>query len=102
MCCLFAALVLLGPRAAILIWWLADQPRWEAAFNNFLWAFAGFFIAPWTTLAWVLVAYNGTSGFDWIWIGMGIITDIASWTSGAYSGRQRYRTPPGYPPPPIQ
>lgn len=92
MCCLFASLVMLGPRAAILIWWLIDQPRWEAAFNNFLWAFVGFIFAPWTTLMWVSVARGGVTGFDWFWLGLGVVADISSWTSGAWSGRNRYAT----------
>lgn len=90
MCCLFAAMVLIGPRAAILVWWLIDTVRWEAAFNNFFWAFAGFVVAPWTTLSWALVAGNGVKGFDWIWLGMGILLDLGSWSSGAWSGRSRY------------
>ena len=90
MCCLFAVFVLLGPRAEILVWWLVDQERWEAAFSSFFWAFAGFFVAPWTTMMWVLVGTNGATGFDWIWLGLAIITDIGTWTSGAYSGRRRY------------
>lgn len=93
MCCLFATLILIGPRAAILVWWLIDSERWEAAFSNFFWAFAGFFVAPWTTLFYALVAHNGVTGFDWIWIGLGILSDIGTWTSGAWSGRQRYYSP---------
>ncbi len=90
MCCLFATLALVGPRAAILVWWLIDTSRWEAAFNNFWWAFAGFIFAPWTTLMWAAVAQGGVTGFDWFWLGLGIVADISSWTSGAWSGRNRY------------
>ena len=93
MCCLFTVLVFLGPRAAILVWWLLDTARWEAAFDNFFWAFAGFIFAPWTTLFYVLVANGGgISGFDWIWIGLGILADLASWFGGGVSGRRRYAT----------
>ncbi|MEA1903731.1 MAG: hypothetical protein U9N56_09420 [Actinomycetota bacterium] len=90
MCCLFASMVLIGPRAAILVWWLIDSARWEAAFANFFWAFAGFFVAPWTTLAWTLVAHNGATGFDWFWLGFGILADLGSWGSGAWSRRGTY------------
>ena len=55
MCCLLAALLLIGPRAGILVWWLIDQARWMAAFSgSFLWPLLGFIFVPWTTLAWVL------------------------------------------------
>ena len=92
MCCLLATLAFFGPRAAILVWWLIDMARWEAAFSNFWIAFVGFIFAPWTTLAWALVAHNGVRGFDWIWLGLGVLADIASWSSQGWTGRQRYAT----------
>lgn len=93
MCCFFTALVLAGPRAAILIWWLIDFDRWELAFNNFLWAFVGFLFAPWTTLAWVAVwSPRGIVGFDWVILGLAIFADVASYTGGLYGNRDRAAT----------
>lgn len=89
MCCLFTVLALLGPRAAILVWWLFDQARWEAAFDNFFWAFAGWVFAPWTTMVWALVANGGVTGFDWVWLGIGILADLGSYGSGAWSRSHR-------------
>ncbi len=91
MCCLFGALVLAGPRFAILVWWIIDQTRWQLAFDNFLVAFIGFFLAPWTTLTYVVVFRGGVTGFDWIILGIGILADAGSWTGGGRSGR-RYQT----------
>ncbi len=91
MCCLFASLVLIGPRFGILMWWLIDQVRWNLAFDNFFYAFAGFFLAPWTTLMYVSVFPFGITGFDWVILGMGVLADFASWTSGGLSSR-RYET----------
>jgi hypothetical protein len=94
MCCLFATLVALGPRAAILIWWLLEPVRWNAAFDTFIWPFLGFLIAPWTTLMWVIVAPGGVNGFDWVWIGIAVMMDVFSWFGGAYTNRgrvQQYR-----------
>ena len=51
-CAVFSTLFLLGPRAAIIIWWIAQPGRWDAAFSSWLWPLIGFFIAPWTTLMW--------------------------------------------------
>jgi len=90
MCCLFGTMALLGPRAAVLVWWLIDTDRWRAAFDNFFWAFLGFLFLPWTTLALVAVAGNGVLGFDWIILGLGLLLDVASYSSSAYGGRQRY------------
>jgi len=90
MCCLVATMGLLGPRAAILVWWLLDQSRWEEAFDNFLWAFFGLLFLPWTTLIFVLVAPRGTiTGFDWVWLAFGLITDLGSYVGSRY-GQQDY------------
>ena len=94
MCCLLTTLFLLGPRAAILVWWLLDTTRWELAFNAFWVAFVGFLILPWTTLTWVLVAPTGNAtGFDWVWLGLGLLADVAGYIGGGYGNRERY---PGY------
>ena len=90
MCCLFATLVFIGPRAGILVWWLIDPDRWRLAFDNFLWAWVGLFLAPWTTLMWVAIFPGGVTGFDWIWLVLGILADITSWFGGGWSGRRRY------------
>jgi len=93
MCCFFTTLVLFGPRLAILIWWLVQPMRWRLAFEKFgmpfLWEFLGFLFLPWTTIMYVLVAPAGVTGFDWIWLGLGLLADIASYSGGAYSGRDR-------------
>ena len=89
MCCVIAALFALGPRAAILIWWLVDQVRWNAAFDTFLIPLLGFLILPWTTLMWVLVFPGGVDGFDYIWLGIGVAFDLFSWFGGGYTNRGR-------------
>lgn len=90
MCCLVAALMILGPRAGILVWWLVDQSRWESAFDNFFWAFLGFVFLPWTTIFFVLVAPNGRiNGFDWVWLTIGLMFDLGSYLSSR-SGRTAY------------
>lgn len=88
MCCFLTVLVFIGPRAAILVWWLIDPDRWEVAFDNFIWAILGFVFVPWTTLMWAAVAPGGVNGFDFIWLAIAILADVAQWTSG-YWGRRR-------------
>jgi hypothetical protein len=91
MCCFFATLMTLGPRAAILVWWLVDTARWEAAFSSFFWAFLGFFFLPWTTLSWVAVwSPSGLTGFDWVILALGLFIDIASYSASEYGRRERY------------
>jgi hypothetical protein len=89
MCCIFAALFALGPRAAIFIWWLIEPLRWQAAFDTVLWPIIGFFILPWTTLMWLVVAPGGISSFDWVWIAIAVAMDVFGWFGGAYSNRGR-------------
>jgi hypothetical protein len=91
MCCFFAALFALGPRAAILVWWIFDAARWEAAFSNFIWAFLGFIFLPWTTLSWVAVwSPGGLKGFDWFILALGVLLDIGSYATSEYGRRERY------------
>ena len=93
MCCFFTTLLFLGPRSAILIWWLVDTARWEAAFSSFLWPLLGFIFVPWTTLMYVLVERGGVTGFDWVWMGLAVLTDISMYAGGGYGNRDRV---PGY------
>lgn len=90
MCCPLIILMLFGPRAAILIWWLADQVRWDNAFDTFLIPLLGFFFLPWTTLAYVLVFPGGVEGFDFIWLVIAVLADLGAW-GGGYRNRERIR-----------
>jgi hypothetical protein len=89
MCCLFSTLFLLGPRAAIVVWWILDPTRWNHAFGSVFWPIIGFLIAPWTTLMWVIVAPGGVRGLDYLWLGLAIALDIATWSGGAKNGVDR-------------
>ena len=92
MCCLLTVLMFIGPRAAILVWWLMDSARWTNAFTgSFIWPLLGFIFLPWTTLMYVLVASNGNIvGFDWIWLGLGVLADLSSYGGGGYGNRDRF------------
>lgn len=90
MCCLFTTLLFLGPRAGILVWWLIQPIRWEAAFNTFIWPFLGFLFLPWTTLMYVAVlGANGIVGFDWVWLAIAVVMDIGMYAGGGYGNRNR-------------
>jgi hypothetical protein len=95
MCCFFTTLMLLGPRFAFLVYWLIRPIQVELAFAafNFPWlvGLLGLIFAPWTSLMYVLIF--PLNGFDWIWLGLGIAADIASYM-GAYGNRRKV---PGYP-----
>jgi hypothetical protein len=88
---LFTVLVFLGPRAGILVWWLLQPARWNLAFKSFIWPLLGFIFIPWTTMMYVLVFPGGINGFDWLWLGLGLVADIAWW-----SGAAKRKSMPGY------
>ncbi|MDX1417458.1 MAG: hypothetical protein R3293_24855 [Candidatus Promineifilaceae bacterium] len=98
MCCAFLALVLVGPRIFGAFWWIFQPARWQLAFNNFpmsglwwIWPILGIIFLPWTTIMFIIVSPGGVVGWDWLWIGLMLVVDIASYTGGA--GRKRL---PGY------
>ena len=99
MCCAFLMLVLLGPRVVGVFWWIFQPVRWESAFSSFfgggnlwwIWPILGIVFLPWTTIMYVIVAPGGIASWDWLWLGLMLVADIASYSGGA--GRKRL---PGY------
>jgi hypothetical protein len=93
MCCVVTSLFFLGPRVAILVWWLIQPVRWQAAFSSFVVPLIGFLFLPWTTLAWVVVSPGGVTPFEWFILALGFLVDVAGYAGGGYGNRQRV---PGY------
>jgi hypothetical protein len=92
--CAFFTLLLAGPRAAAVIWWLIAPGRWDLAFNTFIWPVLGILFLPWITLTWVIVAPTGNAnGIDWLWLGLAFCLDLAMTFGGGYTNRNRV---PGY------
>ena len=89
MCCLFASLLMAGPRFAMLIWWLMDPVRWGMAFDTFLGPAFGFMLFPFTTLAYVAVFPGGVNGFDIVWLAIAVLLDLSSTFGGAYTNKDR-------------
>ena len=81
--CLVILAALLGPRLVMALWWLLDMARWSATFDNFLLPVLGFLLAPWTTIIYVLVAPDGVTGIDWLWIVIAVVADLGSLGGGA-------------------
>jgi len=87
MCCFFASLALVGPRLAFLVLMLFPygQAKAALAFNNLFWPLLGFLFLPWTTLTYVLVF--PVYGFAWFWLALGVVLDIATYSSAVYRRR---------------
>ena len=100
MCCFAALFAWISPRLAIVMVWIFTD-RMSEAFDSFWLATLGFFVLPWTTLAWAVcyatpsAVVNGTkigggvSGFGYVVVAFALFVDIASYTSGARAQRQR-------------
>ena len=99
MSCFGTIFLVLVPRIAIFLWWLADSPLFNLAFKNWplpgtlalpawVWALLGGIFLPWTTLAYLLVFPGGIVGYDWIWLGVALLVDLAG-HSGGYHHRDR-------------
>lgn len=94
MCCLLTVFLFLGPRAALALWWLVDMGRFNIVYNTFIMPFLGFLFLPFTTIMYTLVWQpNGIEGFNWVWLGLAVVLDIASYTGGGYGNRNQI---PGY------
>src|SRR6476646_790035 len=90
MCCIFAVLAFLGPRAGIALWWLLDPTRWNTVYDTFIWPFLGFLVLPWTTLMYTVVwTVGGINGWAWLWVALGVVADIASYSGSGYGNRNR-------------
>lgn len=96
MCCFFTVLVLLGPRLAILVWYLLNPLYFARAVQSWpmpqwLWALLGTLFLPWTSIAYLFVYTNGVVGLDWLWLGIGLLIDLSTHTGGGYRHRRRLR-----------
>ena len=92
--CLLAMTAAFAPRLVLLFMWIVG-PRVNAAFDSFIWPLLGLIFLPYTTIMYVLVWTSGigVSGWDWIWILLGVVLDIMKWGQIANNRRQV----PGYP-----
>ena len=90
-CCLVALASTLGPRVVLAFLWLFSD-RLTIAFESGWIGILGFLFLPWTALAYA-AAYApliGVSGIGYVVVGLGIVFDISSYTSGDRSRRRRY------------
>ena len=88
--CFAALLAFISPRLAI-IFVAIFSDLLTRAFDSWVLPFIGFFILPWTTLAyaWMYDAGAGlrVDGFEWIVVGVALLIDLGSLFGGARSRR---------------
>jgi hypothetical protein len=81
--CVAVLLALISPRLALFAVWLFSDLL-SRAFESWLVPLAGFFLLPWTTLAYALMwsSSDRVFGFEWFIVGLAFVFDIASWAGG--------------------
>jgi hypothetical protein len=96
--CILAAFMAVYPRFALFLVWVARPNSVNAAFDTFLVPLAGLILLPFTTLMYVILYKpGGLDGWDWIWVGIAVLCDIAH-MGGTYV-QQRQPSSGGYPTP---
>lgn len=94
MCCMLTALILVGPRLAILVWWLINPIYVGGAFDSILLTLLAWLFIPWTVLLYLFIYPGGISGFwEWLLLILGIVADVASYSGGFWGNRKAI---PGY------
>jgi hypothetical protein len=87
--CLAALLALISPRLALVALWLFSNML-SRAFDSWLLPLIGFFVLPWTTLAYAVMWDLGThrvGGFEWFIVVLAFLADL-----GSYAGGRSYRS----------
>jgi hypothetical protein len=87
--CLIALFALLSPRLALVFVALFSDML-SRAFDSWVLPLIGFFLLPWTTLAYAVMWDTGTrdvNGFEWFIVVLAFLADLAS-----YAGGRSYRT----------
>lgn len=87
--CLVLLLAVLSPRLALIALWLFDDLL-SRAFDGWLVPLIGFFVLPWTTLAFGGMWWNDTSevaGIEWAVVAFAFLLDLG--VVGGARGRRR-------------
>jgi hypothetical protein len=87
--CLAALLALLSPRLAIIFVAIFSDIL-SRAYDSWFLPLIGFFLLPWTTLAYAIMWDVGThrvSGFEWFVVILAFLADLGSYAGGRWVRR---------------
>jgi hypothetical protein len=88
--CLVALVALISARLALVLLWIFSDVL-SRAFDSWIVPLLGFFLLPWTTLAYAAFWDWGTGhhvvGFEWFFVILAFLLDVSSWAGGR---RARY------------
>ena len=85
--CFVLLFALISPRLALILTWLFSGVL-ERAYDGWLVPVLGFFLLPWTMLAYAWMYDSGRTvhGLEWFLVGFAFLVDLGSYASG---GRAR-------------
>jgi hypothetical protein len=88
--CFVVLLAIFSPRLALFFIWVFSNLL-SRAFDDWWVPFLGFFVLPWTTLAYAVMWSSGNrvEGFDWFIVGLAFLIDLSSWSQSGRIGRGR-------------
>ncbi len=82
--CFVVLFALISPRLALVFVWLFSNVL-DRAYDSLWVPLLGFFLLPWTTLAYAVMWDAGTnrvSGFEWFIVALAFLGDLASYVGG--------------------
>jgi hypothetical protein len=82
--CFVALFALISPRLALFALFLFSDLL-SRAYEDWILPFIGFFLLPWTTLAYAVmwsVGTHGVKGFEWFIVILAFLFDLGSWREG--------------------
>jgi hypothetical protein len=82
--CFVALFALISPRLALFALFLFSDLL-SRAYEDWILPFIGFFLLPWTTLAYAVmwsVGTHGVNGFEWFIVILAFLFDLGSWREG--------------------
>jgi hypothetical protein len=89
--CLLALIALISPRLALLLVWIFSDLL-SRAFSSWVIPFFGFFLLPWTTLAYAAFYHWGpgqhVAGFEWFFVILAFLIDLSSYAGGRRAQRR--------------
>ena len=89
--CFVALFALISPRLALFFVWLFSD--WlSRAFDSWVIPLIGFFLLPWTTLAYAamyMLGTNDVTGFEWFIVILAFLVDLSSYFQTSQTSWER-------------
>jgi hypothetical protein len=89
--CFAALLALISPRLALFFVFVFSDLL-DRAYEGWIVPLLGFFLLPWTTLAYAVMwssGLNEVTGIEWFFVGLAFLADLGSYGAGQRSRSAR-------------